>query len=996
MKHSIKGIIRLWCSKRSKRHNGGGIMAFLICLLSICCIPVYSSAQSNDYIFPASKAAKHYIDFDARGFIINGKRTFLVSAGLEYARIPHELWHDRLLRLKRAGFNCVEIYTFWNFHEPKEGKFDFSGDHDLNAFLQEVHQLGMYAIVRVGPYYCAEWDLGGYPHWLKLKPGLMVRSPNAEFEKYVDRFFAKLIPVVAKNQINHGGAVVMVQLENEHPAAWGTYMPNEYFEHLRKTALSLGLEVPYFFSGLHHSGDPAGDRTNLDDSKRPNPWFTTEFWSVWYNRYGSDQKDADEFGNRTWKIIAHGGNGYNYYMAYGGTNFGYTNNNEDAASYDYGAAVGQAGDLRPMYYQFKENALFARSFQDILENSVGGKSATQVVATNPIVRINSRKSPSGEIVFLENPDSSATETQVKIENHTWPSKGPFAIKRWEFVPIVHNFSLTNNIAIDWSVTKILGVQSQGKTRTIVVYGKPNSAGEIWFSTKGHTNLKDGSAAFNKEGNLLKLNWLFNTEKPVSYSFVSGDTTIRVLTLNTALSNHTWFLEDKGLSKIVVGPEYIGDVQTQGNHIRLETEAFWDRADISKQVWIYDENTEKVLPNDFQPAQHKTLLQLADWQYTDASLPAQPDFDDHGWFSSQDPMQMGADGDLSADAWYRTSFDIATEGWYKLNINKGGDRFIVFIDGRKVVEGGINDLEFQVAAGHHVLAVYTAHNGRDKLYNFTGDISKVDIKGIAGEVTLHRGKTGFINDWKVIDAKENDINKPIPSMTGAAPYKIGTDPFHQTQGYAWFQATIPSSNGRVPASIHFGSVDDKCTVFINGQKVGGADDWNEPFSVPFVPDKDTSHPNIVTLFVENKSGPGGIDKPVEVLYKDDIKLQGWKMKGGPGNFSKVDGWEKTPSESNFGKPAFFKSYFSIDDADTLVHPVWRVIFRGLSHGFIWVNGHNLGTFPERVPVNSLYIPECWLKEGNNEIVIYDEYGNKPDKVQIQAEAASSRDIKFLNE
>jgi beta-galactosidase len=39
----------------------------------------------------------------------------------------------------------------WNFHEPLEGKFNFTGDHDLNAFLSIVKSLDMYAIVRVGP-----------------------------------------------------------------------------------------------------------------------------------------------------------------------------------------------------------------------------------------------------------------------------------------------------------------------------------------------------------------------------------------------------------------------------------------------------------------------------------------------------------------------------------------------------------------------------------------------------------------------------------------------------------------------------------------------------------------------------------------------------------------------------------------------------------------------------------------------------------------------------
>src|SRR6185437_2741590 len=364
---------------------------------------VFSTALAqapNDHIFPAAVSARPFIDFDKSGFLIHGQRTFLVSGGIEYARVPRALWADRLLRLKRAGFNCVEIYTFWNFHEPREGVFDFTGDHDLGAFLQLVKTMGMYAIVRVGPYYCAEWDLGGYPLWLKFKPGIRVREPNAVFESAVGRFFDRLLPIVAANQINHGGAVILVQLENEHPSGWGTEMPNAYFTWLQHEVLAHGIEVPYFFSGLHHSSDPAGDALNFDDVSRPNPWMTTEFWSVWYNGYGSGPAEAALFERRTWKVIARGGNGYNCYMGHGGSNFGYKNSDGDAASYDYGAAVGQGGDLRPIYYTFKRAAYFARSFASLLENSVGDTVRGLVVGDS--VRVNERRGPEGEIVFLDN------------------------------------------------------------------------------------------------------------------------------------------------------------------------------------------------------------------------------------------------------------------------------------------------------------------------------------------------------------------------------------------------------------------------------------------------------------------------------------------------------------------------------------------------------------------------------------------------------------------
>lgn len=72
------------------------------------------SAHADDGIFPPAPAAAPFINFDGKGFLLNGKRTFLVSGGMEYCRVPRTLWRDRLLRLKRAGFNTVAIYEEWS------------------------------------------------------------------------------------------------------------------------------------------------------------------------------------------------------------------------------------------------------------------------------------------------------------------------------------------------------------------------------------------------------------------------------------------------------------------------------------------------------------------------------------------------------------------------------------------------------------------------------------------------------------------------------------------------------------------------------------------------------------------------------------------------------------------------------------------------------------------------------------------------------------------
>ena len=150
--------------------------------VGLCCIATARLARADDNIFPPALTAKPFINFDGRGFLINGQRTFIVSGGLDYARMPRELWRDRLLRLQRAGFNTVQTDVCWNLHEPREGQWDFSGARDLAAFLQLVHEMGLYAVVRPGPYVGDAWDSGGLPVWLRFKPSVRMREPNATFE----------------------------------------------------------------------------------------------------------------------------------------------------------------------------------------------------------------------------------------------------------------------------------------------------------------------------------------------------------------------------------------------------------------------------------------------------------------------------------------------------------------------------------------------------------------------------------------------------------------------------------------------------------------------------------------------------------------------------------------------------------------------------------------------------------------------------------------------
>ncbi|MEQ2195902.1 Beta-galactosidase-1-like protein 2, partial [Xenoophorus captivus] len=92
------------------------------------------------------------------------KNPFRILGGsVHYFRVPRAYWEDRLLKMKACGINTLTTYVPWNLHEPERGVFDFEDELDLEAYLRLAASLGLWVILRPGPYICAEWDLGGLP-----------------------------------------------------------------------------------------------------------------------------------------------------------------------------------------------------------------------------------------------------------------------------------------------------------------------------------------------------------------------------------------------------------------------------------------------------------------------------------------------------------------------------------------------------------------------------------------------------------------------------------------------------------------------------------------------------------------------------------------------------------------------------------------------------------------------------------------------------------------
>ena len=273
--------------------------------------------------------------------------------------------------------DTVETYVAWNMHEPREGEFDYSDMLDIEDFLATAAELGLYAIVRPGPYICSEWEFGGLPWWLLKNDGIRLRCMEPDYIAAVDRFFDSLIPRIAAHQITEGGNVILVQVENEY----GSYGDDsEYIRYLADGLRRRGINVPLFTSDgtnkqmltggtvpeifkTANFGSRAEEQfAALREYQPDGPLMCTEFWNGWFDHWTEEHhhRSGDDAAASLDDILAHGGN-VSAYMFHGGTNFGFMNGancfdkyEPTVSSYDDDAPVNECGDLTDKYFRFRE------------------------------------------------------------------------------------------------------------------------------------------------------------------------------------------------------------------------------------------------------------------------------------------------------------------------------------------------------------------------------------------------------------------------------------------------------------------------------------------------------------------------------------------------------------------------------------------------------------------------------------------------------------------
>ena len=164
------------------------------------------------------KGEPYDVQFDGRSFYLSGERTLFLSGSVHPARIPVGEWHRTLRTLKSNGLNMVQIYVFWNVHEPDApGATDWDVVN-LDDFVRLAADLGLFVNLRVGPYVCAEWKFGGLPLWLFNRtayPTLTLRTDDPVWMDLMGDWFQRVVDSLAHHFAPLGGPIAAVQVENE-------------------------------------------------------------------------------------------------------------------------------------------------------------------------------------------------------------------------------------------------------------------------------------------------------------------------------------------------------------------------------------------------------------------------------------------------------------------------------------------------------------------------------------------------------------------------------------------------------------------------------------------------------------------------------------------------------------------------------------------------------------------------------------------------------------
>ena len=240
-------------------------------------------------------------------------------------------------------------------------------------------------------------------------------------------------------------------------------------------------------------------------------------------------------------------------------------------------------------------------------------------------------------------------------------------------------------------------------------------------------------------------------------------------------------------------------------------------------------------------------------------------------------------------------------------------------------------------------------------------------------------------FPVIGIPEVEFTQIAPLFSNLPEAKESMDiqpmeAFDQGWGTILYRTTLqePVENG---TTMKITEVHDWAQVFADGKLLARLDRRGGEFVLQLPALKKGTRIDILVEamgrvnFDESIHDRKGITEKVELVRgKQSAELKNWTVYSFPVDYSFVQD-KRYKNGTAQTMPAYYRTTFRLDKVgDTFLDmSTW-------GKGMVWVNGLAIGRFWEIGPQQTLFMPGCWLKEGENEIIVLDLKG--PEKASIR--------------
>lgn len=757
------------------------------------------------------------VSFDRHSVILDGKPVVIWSSEFHYYRLPSpSLWRDILQKMKASGFNTVALYFAWGYHSPAPGVYDFSGVRDVDLLLRMAAEEGLYVITRAGPYVNAELSRGGFPGWL-TKQSAKARTDAPEYLAASDEWLTRINKIIARHQYSDGGGTVILhQIENE--LLLTNAEQQRYMQHLYDRARKDGITVPIFHNDIGRNGrwvpatspvegtikgptdlyafdgypggscDVFGKPTNGgpapdwgihgpggakggSTASPHTPGFAAEFGGGWFDYWGSNGTypcTAIQRGKRYQRIF-YGTNLANaitiqsFYMGFGGTSWGWQPAPVVYTSYDYGAAIDEARNVRPKAFELKQLGQFVQSFASLARMDMG----PEIKASSDKIRIyhNVNRETGAHLLFVaHNPSNARSDDAFTMDIETQdgryrlPQSGTLRLNGYDAKLLVAGHDLGAHRLV-YSTSELQTQLKDAAGDLALLYGRKSEDGEtvLRFAGEPLVEALEGQVeqAFDPETGDLRLN--YRHEGLIRLRITGGGRPPLTLLIGEEdIAASFWRQETPAGAILARGPALVRSAGLSGGALSLTGDT---SAETPLEIWgprlksvrwngrpVSGDQTASGTWLSKKPLAGPLKVELPallEWRVGQETPEARRDFDDGKWQAidrrstaatirpptGQPAMDMSAYGFHSGDVWYRGRFDGGPDARkIALHYGGGGSGMLqLWLDGRFVgqhelpsgmarpLTHGIAEFTLPPEAqvpGEHVLSVMVRNNGHN--------------------------------------------------------------------------------------------------------------------------------------------------------------------------------------------------------------------------------------------------------------------------------------------